>query len=133
MKNRRFHAEHAVGCRRRASARRLAGLKAGRYTDIENALGYSLRLRVTSRGTISNRTRTLSSPESFTTLDPQLRQTFFIGDGQTTVGSIIQQFFVPAGATRLFLGFADGDRFQGRPAFYDDNLGSLTATFSIAP
>ena len=30
----------SVGCRRRASARRLAGLKAGRYTDIENALDY---------------------------------------------------------------------------------------------
>ena len=73
------------------------------------------------------------SPENFATLDPQLRQTFFIGDGRTTVGGIIQQFLVPAGATRLFLGFADGDRFQGRPAFYDDNLGSLTATLSIAP
>ena len=74
-----------------------------------------------------------SSPENFTTLAVQLRQTFFIGDGRTTTGGVTQQFFVPAGATRLFLGFADSDRFQGSPSYYNDNLGSLTVTFSIGP
>jgi hypothetical protein len=75
-----------------------------------------------------------SSPENFTTLAPLLQQTFFIGDGRTTTGGLPQQFLVPAGASRLFLGFADAADpipFQGRPGFYDDNTGSLSATFTI--
>ena len=75
-----------------------------------------------------------SSPENFTTLAPQLRQTFFIGDGRTSAGGVSQQFLVPAGATRLFLGFADAADpipFRGRPGFYDDNQGSLSAGFLI--
>jgi hypothetical protein len=46
---------------------------------------------------------------SFTSLSPELRQVFFIGDGLTGTGSgSVQQFVVPTGATRLFLGSADG-------------------------
>ena len=46
---------------------------------------------------------------SFTTLSPQLRQAFFIGDGLTGTGTgTTQTFIVPAGATRLFLGTSDG-------------------------
>lgn len=42
-------------------------------------------------------------------ISPQLRQPFFIGDGRTGTGSgSVQQIVVPAGATRLFLGQADG-------------------------
>jgi hypothetical protein len=45
----------------------------------------------------------------FTTLSPALKQAFFIGDGLTGTGTgSIQQFVVPAGATRLFLGTSDG-------------------------
>jgi hypothetical protein len=43
----------------------------------------------------------------FTTLSPLLKQVFFIGDGRTS-GSVVQQFTVPAGATRLYLGVMDG-------------------------
>ncbi len=43
------------------------------------------------------------------TLAPQLRQVFFIGDGRTGTGSgTVQQFVVPAGATRLLLASSDG-------------------------
>ena len=46
---------------------------------------------------------------NFTTLSPQLKQAFFIGDGRTGTGSgSTQTFIVPAGATRLFLGTSDG-------------------------
>ena len=46
---------------------------------------------------------------SFATLSPALKQPFFIGDGMTGTGTgAIQQFVVPAGATRLFLGVVDG-------------------------
>ena len=69
---------------------------------------------------------------SFTSLSPALNQTFFIGDGLTGDGSgSAQQFMVPAGATRLFLGFADACGYHGSSGCYDDNLGSFTATFSV--
>jgi Flp pilus assembly protein TadG len=50
-----------------------------------------------------------STPDSrdFTVLSPQLRQPFFIGDGRRANGEV-QQFVVPAGATRLYIGTMDG-------------------------
>ena len=60
-------------------------------------------------------------------LSPLLFQTFFIGSGK---GKEIQ---VPASATRLYLGFADGSSFTGTPGSYDDNVGELTTSFTIAP
>lgn len=73
------------------------------------------------------------SSDDFGALYPVLDQTFFIGDGLTGTGAGgVQNFFAPPGATRLFLGFADGFDFQGFPDFYDDNGGmlqvNLTAT-----
>src|SRR5262249_44774054 len=44
---------------------------------------------------------------NFTALAPALKQVFFIGDGMTNT-AVAQQFTVPAGATRLFLGTMDG-------------------------
>ena len=75
----------------------------------------------------------VSLTENFTTLAPSLRQVFFIGDGLTRAGSV-QAFIVPAGATRLFLGFADardGNTVTGYPGWYDDNDGSVSANFSL--
>ena len=70
------------------------------------------------------------------TYSPLLRQTFFIGDGLTGTGSgSIQQFIVPAGASRLFLGFADGfsnGTISGPPSFYGDNSGTLSAYVQVA-
>ncbi len=40
-------------------------------------------------------------------LSPELQQVFFIGDGLTSA-SAVQQFEIPSGATRLFLGTMDG-------------------------
>ncbi|CAN5232585.1 hypothetical protein BH11PSE10_BH11PSE10_00830 [soil metagenome] len=51
---------------------------------------------------------------NFTALSPQIGQVFFIGNGSTgdtsagDFGGTLQQFVVPAGATRLYLGTADG-------------------------
>ena len=42
----------------------------------------------------------------FSTLTPQLRQPFFIGDGRDSSGQV-QQFIPPTGATRLFIGTMD--------------------------
>lgn len=70
------------------------------------------------------------SPEGlgldFERLAPALGQSFFIGDGLTgTDSGVAQEFTIPAGATMLFVGFADGFDFQGTPGYYDDNTGSV--------
>jgi hypothetical protein len=62
---------------------------------------------------------------SFSSLAPQLRQVFFIGDGLTETGSGSRQIFiVPPTATRLCLGLPDNP--------YNDNLGSFDASFTIS-
>ena len=65
---------------------------------------------------------------------PLVGQTFFIGDGMTghQTGTD-QQFIVPTGATRLFLGFADALSFNGQAGTYDDNGGSLAVNLQIVP
>ena len=61
------------------------------------------------------------------TLAPGLRQVFFIGDGLTGTGSgTQQQFVVPQGATRLFLGTQDGCK-------WSDNGGSFTVSIDTHP
>lgn len=70
---------------------------------------------------------------------PGFRQSFFIGDGQAA-GAQVQRFHLPDGATRLFLGFADGlnlgdPRFTtpspAAPCCYTDNTGTLTVTVRL--
>jgi hypothetical protein len=69
---------------------------------------------------------------SFTSFAPALYQTFYIGDGLTGDGSgRVQQFVVPAGATRLFLGISDAPGFDGSPGAYNDNSGNFTASFQV--
>ncbi len=59
---------------------------------------------------------------------------FYIGDGLIGDGSgAAQQFVVPAGATRLFLGIPDAPAFNGGPGGYGDNFGSFTASFVVTP
>jgi hypothetical protein len=75
---------------------------------------------------------TTGSGANFTTLSPALNQTFFIGGGRTLDGTgTLQQFNVPAGATHLYLGIADGDALNGPPGFYSDNSGFFTVTAAI--
>lgn len=56
----------------------------------------------------------------FQTLKPALKQVFFIGDGRRDNGTT-QQFVVPPGATRLFVGTMDGYE-------WNNNVGSYTVT-----
>lgn len=48
-----------------------------------------------------------ASSRDFASIAPQVHQPFFIGDGRTSTGEV-QQFVVPEGATRLFIGTMDG-------------------------
>jgi hypothetical protein len=68
---------------------------------------------------------------SFTSLSPLLDQAFFIGDGLTGDGTgTAQSFFIPTGATALYLGFSDAGGFNGAPFDYGDNLGSLSVSYT---
>lgn len=63
--------------------------------------------------------------KDFTSFSAQLKQPFFIGDG-TTSGGAAQLFYVPASATRLFLGTADAWGWY-------NNVGQLTVNVSAVP
>jgi hypothetical protein len=68
----------------------------------------------------------------FTSLAPVMNQTFFLGDGLQNDGSgLRQQFCVPTGATRLFLGISDAGNFGGSPGGYGDNSGNFTASLQV--
>ena len=69
---------------------------------------------------------------NFTSLAPAIGQVFFIGDGQTS-GGTIQTFYAPTGATRLFLGVADSVLGASLPGGYGDNAGSYTVTVTAVP
>jgi hypothetical protein len=71
---------------------------------------------------------------SFTSFSPLLNQVFFIGDGLTGDGTgSVQQFTVPAGATKLYLGAADASYYQGSPGAYGDNSGSYAVSLEFLP
>ena len=57
----------------------------------------------------------------FTTLAPPVKQVFFIGDGLDKDGNL-QEFVVPLGATRLYIGIMD------EKGWWWDNTGTLSTT-----
>jgi hypothetical protein len=64
---------------------------------------------------------------NFSSLAPQVKQVFFIGDGLTGTNSgAVQNFIVPTGATRLFLGTMDSYGWY-------NNIGSFTVTVQAVP
>ncbi|MDB5814604.1 MAG: Fibronectin type domain protein [Rhodocyclales bacterium] len=68
---------------------------------------------------------------NFTTLAPQLRQVFFIGDGLTGTGAgDVQVFAAPPTATRLYLGFVDACSSGGAAGCYNDNSGQVDVSFT---
>jgi Flp pilus assembly protein TadG len=68
---------------------------------------------------------TTPASREFSTLSPQLKQVFFVGDGRRSDGTI-QQFVVPPGATRLYIGKMDG--FE-----WNNNSGTSTVTIHRPP
>ena len=65
---------------------------------------------------------------AFGQLCPGLKQPFFIGDGLTGRGSgAAQQFIVPPGATRLFLGTVDGFDWNTNSGAFSVQVTSTTA------
>src|SRR5207244_8586602 len=70
--------------------------------------------------------------QDFLSLSPTIGQVFFVGDGLAN-GNTTQKFFIPAGATRLFLGFSDAPNQVGLPGAYADNTGSLNVGVTAVP
>ena len=62
----------------------------------------------------------------FKSLSPSLKQVFFIGDGLATANQP-QQFNIPAGATRLFLGTMDGYGWYNNSGSFSGNVAQLAA------
>ena len=60
---------------------------------------------------------TTAASRDFQTLSPQLKQPFFIGNGRRANGEV-QQFVVPAGATRMYIGMMDAWQ-------WNDNVGGF--------
>lgn len=98
-----------------------AGFLAGVFLSATPAASAPAALNFTSGGT------------SFSSLSPLLQQSFFIGDGRTgNATGATQTFFVPTGATTLYLGFVDACGYSGPPSCYLDNAGSFTVTTQAA-
>jgi len=74
-----------------------------------------------------------STPASrdFSTLSPMLKQPFFIGDGLRTDGVTPQNFVVPAGATRLYLGIMDGQQWSDNSGGYTSNIASTPQIVTV--
>jgi len=67
----------------------------------------------------------------FSSLSPLLNQVFFIGDGLTGDGTgTTQTFFVPVGATELYLGISDACGYNGGPSCYGDNSGQFNVAIN---
>ncbi len=96
--------------------------KSNLYAPISSVIGVFLDDSVPA-GNVPP-TLDFSSPESreFKSLAPQLRQMFFIGDGMTTDGDV-QEFAIPPGATRLYIGKMDGYE-------WNNNIGVNTITIA---
>lgn len=72
-----------------------------------------------------------SPTTSDSSYSPLLDQVFFIGDGLTLDGSgSTQIFYVPTGATVLYLGISDACGYNGAPGCYGDNSGSFAVSYS---
>jgi hypothetical protein len=69
--------------------------------------------------------------QNFPSLQPELAQLFFIGDGRADSGrhghGRLQMFIIPSGASKLYLGFAYGGNFSGVPCCYE-KVGAMLTT-----
>ena len=72
-----------------------------------------------------------TASESAASFSPTLNQAFFIGDGLTGDGvGATQVFYVPTGATELYLGISDAPGYNGTTGSYGDNNFDFTVGVS---
>ena len=94
--------------------------------------GYLVGLFGGSSNTAGAATNYLAAgAESMTSYSPTLNQVFFVGDGLTGDGTgTTQTFYVPTGASYLYLGISDASGYNGGPSAYGDNVGSYTVNYT---
>ena len=68
---------------------------------------------------------TTTAAMDYSVLAPQLKQTFFIGDGRTSTGGV-QRVRIPRGASRVYLGTRDGHG-------WSNNVGTYSVTALLSP
>lgn len=97
--------------------------KSNLYAPLTSVVGVFLTNQNPASAGAVPATLDFSTPASrdFSSLSPALRQPFFIGNGKREDGTTLQEFVVPVGATRFYLGIMDGQQ-------WSDNAGSLTAS-----
>jgi hypothetical protein len=92
------------------------------YAPIQSLVGIFIDDRAPSTWSAqSSLDFSTSASRDFSTLSPGLKQVFFIGDGMNSSGSL-QEFVVPTGATRLYVGLMD------EKGWWWDNTGTLSLT-----
>lgn len=74
---------------------------------------------------------TNSADRLFTELHPLLRQTFFIGDG-LGAGDVLQKFYIPSGATRLFLAGFDGSGWYNNSGGFEVSISQVPEPTTVA-
>ena len=73
---------------------------------------------------------TTVSSRMYLSLSPALRQVFFIGDG-LGAGGVRQTVVAPTGASRLFLGMADGTEWNNNGGSFSVNVSALPTGTSV--
>lgn len=105
-------------------------------SGVTNCPGRSLRAVFTSDSEPANPAPPsldfASIGADYPSLKPGLAQMFFIGDGRAGPAGPLQVIHVPVGATKLYLGFVDGNGYNDIPDWYSDDTGSLNVSVSSA-
>lgn len=65
-----------------------------------------------------------AASRDYTSLNPLLKQVFFVGDGKTS-GGVTRRIVAPAGATRMFIGMVDANE-------WNNNSGSFSINATVA-
>lgn len=98
-------------------------------TGIGGISGVSMRTAMALVGVFVAAGASAPPPTNTYTNRPAIGQVFYVA--LRSPDGVPVEFVVPEGATRLFLGIADGWSFQGKPSWYGDNEGFFRATVTV--
>jgi hypothetical protein len=74
-----------------------------------------------------------NTSESASSFTPDQNSAFFIGDGLTGDGTgTTQTFYIPTGATEVYLGISDACGYTGSPSCYSDNQGAYSVDYTVS-
>jgi hypothetical protein len=101
---------------------------AGLTAPFHSLIGVFLDANLPTASTAPAALNFASLGRTFASLSPLLQQPFFIGDGLTGTGTgAAQDFIVPTGATRLFLGTMDAYGWYDNSGSFDVSVTAVTS------